>query len=205
VQELLTEFGKIDILVNNAGITRDGLLARMSDDDWNTVITDQSDQLFPLDQGDRLADVPGPGAHCQCRVGGGSGWQCRAGQLCGRQGGMVAFTKIDRREFARRNVTANVVAPGFIKTDMTATLGEDVPKGRSSGDSDAALSAKPRTSRRIWSLSSVPRRPVTSPVKFLPLTAAWRCEACDLTFSSLWPIKKPSNSALKRSSSTSSM
>ncbi|HRE04671.1 MAG TPA: 3-oxoacyl-[acyl-carrier-protein] reductase [Opitutaceae bacterium] len=128
-QELLTEFGKIDILVNNAGITRDGLLARMSDDDWNTVIQTNLTSCFHWTKA-----IGWP--MCRARYGrivnvaSVVGLVGNAGQAnyAAAKGGMVAFTKSIAKEFARRNVTANVVAPGFIKTDMTATLGEDVQK-----------------------------------------------------------------------------
>ncbi|MBL9205503.1 MAG: 3-oxoacyl-[acyl-carrier-protein] reductase [Opitutaceae bacterium] len=128
-QDLLTEFGKIDILVNNAGITRDGLLARMSEDDWNTVIQTNLTSCFHWTKA-----IGWP--MCRARYGrivnvaSVVGLVGNAGQAnyAAAKGGMVAFTKSIAKEFARRNVTANVVAPGFIKTDMTATLGEEVQK-----------------------------------------------------------------------------
>jgi len=128
-QELLTEFGKIDLLVNNAGITRDGLLARMSEDDWNAVIQTNLTSCFHWTKA-----IGWP--MCRARYGrivnvaSVVGLVGNAGQAnyAAAKGGMVAFTKSIAKEFARRNVTANVVAPGFIKTDMTATLSEDVQK-----------------------------------------------------------------------------
>ncbi|MDR2675443.1 MAG: 3-oxoacyl-[acyl-carrier-protein] reductase [Opitutaceae bacterium] len=126
---LLARHGRIDILVNNAGITRDGLLARMSDADWDAVIRTNLNSAFYWTKA-----VGWP--MCRARYGrivniaSVTGIVGNAGQAnyAAAKGGMIAFTKAVAREFARRAVTANVVAPGFIKTDMTAVLGEEVRK-----------------------------------------------------------------------------
>lgn len=128
-EALLKEFGRVDILVNNAGITRDGLLARMSDEDWNLVIQTNLTSCFHWTKA-----IGWP--MCRARYGrivniaSVVGLVGNAGQAnyAAAKGGMIAFTKSIAKEFARRAVTANVVAPGFIKTDMTATLSEDVQK-----------------------------------------------------------------------------
>jgi 3-oxoacyl-[acyl-carrier protein] reductase len=126
---LLARHGRIDILVNNAGITRDGLLARMSDADWNAVIQTNLNSAFYWTKA-----IGWP----MCRARHGRivniasvvGLIGNAGQAnyAAAKGGMIAFTKAVAREFAKRGVTANVVAPGFIKTDMTAVLGEELRK-----------------------------------------------------------------------------
>jgi 3-oxoacyl-[acyl-carrier protein] reductase len=128
--ELLKEFGKIDILVNNAGITRDGLLARMSDDDWNSVLQTNLTSCFhwtkhigwPMcrNRWGRIINISSV-----------TGIMGNAGQANygAAKAGMIGFTKSIAKEFAKRGVTANVVAPGFIKTDMTAELSEEVQKG----------------------------------------------------------------------------
>jgi 3-oxoacyl-[acyl-carrier protein] reductase len=129
-EELLKEFGKIDILVNNAGITRDGLLARMSDDDWNSVIQTNLTSCFHWTKA-----IGWP--MCRNRYGrivnisSVTGIMGNAGQANygAAKAGMIGFTKSIAKEFAKRGVTANVVAPGFIKTDMTAELSEEVQKG----------------------------------------------------------------------------
>ena len=129
-EELLKEFGKIDILVNNAGITRDGLLARMSDDDWNSVIQTNLTSCFHWTK-----HICWP--MCRARYGrivnisSVTGIMGNAGQANygAAKAGMIGFTKSIAKEFAKRGVTANVVAPGFIKTDMTAELSEEVQKG----------------------------------------------------------------------------
>jgi 3-oxoacyl-[acyl-carrier protein] reductase len=129
-EELLKEFGKIDILVNNAGITRDGLLARMSDDDWDSVIQTNLTSCFhwtkaigwPMcrNRWGRIVNISSV-----------TGIMGNAGQANygAAKAGMIGFTKSIAKEFAKRGVTANVVAPGFIKTDMTAELSEEVQKG----------------------------------------------------------------------------
>jgi 3-oxoacyl-[acyl-carrier protein] reductase len=128
--ELLKEFGKIDILVNNAGITRDGLLARMSDDDWNAVIQTNLTSCFhwtkaigwPMcrNRWGRIINISSV-----------TGIMGNAGQANygAAKAGMIGFTKSIAKEFAKRGVTSNVVAPGFIKTDMTAELSAEVQKG----------------------------------------------------------------------------
>ncbi len=120
---LLAEFGQIDILVNNAGITRDGLLFRMSEDDWNAVITTNLTSCFhwtkhigrsmTQKRWGRIVNITSV-----------VGLMGNAGQAnyCAAKAGLIGFTKAIAKEFAARNVTSNAVAPGFIKTDMTASL-----------------------------------------------------------------------------------
>lgn len=132
-EALLKEFGKIDILVNNAGITRDGLLARMSEEDWNAVLQTNLTSCFhwtkaigwPMcrNRWGRIVNISSV-----------SGVVGNAGQAnyAAAKAGMIGFTKSVAKEFARRNVTANVVAPGFIKTDMTSVLNEEVQKAATS-------------------------------------------------------------------------
>jgi 3-oxoacyl-[acyl-carrier protein] reductase len=128
-ETLLAEYGKIDILVNNAGITRDGLLARMSEADWNAVLQTNLTGAFYWTKA-----IGWP--MCRARYGrivniaSVVGLVGNAGQAnyAAAKGGMIAFTKSIAKEFAKRGVTANAVAPGFIKTDMTAVLGEEIQK-----------------------------------------------------------------------------
>jgi 3-oxoacyl-[acyl-carrier protein] reductase len=121
--DLLAEFGQIDILVNNAGITRDGLLFRMSEDDWDAVIstnltscyywTKSIGRSMTQKRWGRIVNITSV-----------VGIMGNAGQAnyCAAKAGMIGFTKAIAKEFAARNVTSNAVAPGFIKTDMTAAL-----------------------------------------------------------------------------------
>jgi len=118
--ELLKEFPLIDILVNNAGITRDGLLFRMSETDWNDVISTNLSSCFhwtkhlarPMTRArwGRIVNITSV-----------SGIMGNAGQAnySAAKAGMIGLTKALAREFAGRSITVNAVAPGFIKTDMT--------------------------------------------------------------------------------------
>jgi 3-oxoacyl-[acyl-carrier protein] reductase len=119
-EQLLAEHSPIDILVNNAGITRDGLLFRMSDDDWNSVIQTNLSSCFfwtknlarPMTRSrwGRIVNITSV-----------SGIMGNAGQAnySAAKAGMIGLTKTLAKEFASRNITVNAVAPGFIKTDMT--------------------------------------------------------------------------------------
>lgn len=121
--ELLAEFGQIDILVNNAGITKDGLLFRMSEDDWSAVLTTNLTGCYhwtkhigrsmTQKRWGRIVNITSV-----------VGIMGNAGQAnyCAAKAGLIGFTKAIAKEFAARNVTSNAVAPGFIKTDMTAGL-----------------------------------------------------------------------------------
>ncbi|MDR1788854.1 MAG: 3-oxoacyl-[acyl-carrier-protein] reductase [Opitutaceae bacterium] len=125
--ELLSQAGKIDILVNNAGITRDGLIGRMDDADWNDVIRTNLTSAFLWTR-----EIAWP--MCRNRWGrvinitSVTGLVGNAGQAnyAAAKAGMIGLTKATAKEFARRNVTVNAIAPGFIGTDMTAVLSDDV-------------------------------------------------------------------------------
>jgi 3-oxoacyl-[acyl-carrier protein] reductase len=129
-EALLARHPRIDILVNNAGITRDGLIARMSAADWDTVLQTNLTSCFHWTKA-----IGWP--MCRARYGrilnisSVVGLIGNAGQAnyAAAKGGMIAFTKAVAREFAKRNVTVNAIAPGFIKTDMTAALPEEIQKG----------------------------------------------------------------------------
>ncbi len=124
-EDLLNEFETIDILVNNAGITKDGLLFRMSDEDWSSVINTNLSSCFYWTKGlarpmtrkrwGRIVNITSV-----------SGVAGNAGQTnyAASKAGMIGFTKSIAREFASRSVTCNAVAPGFIATDMTASFVE---------------------------------------------------------------------------------
>jgi 3-oxoacyl-[acyl-carrier protein] reductase len=119
-EELLKEFPTIDILVNNAGITRDGLLFRMSDADWNDVLSTNLTSCFHFC---KLIGRPMTRARFGriVNIASVSGIMGNAGQAnySAAKAGMIGLTKTLAREFAGRSVTVNAVAPGFIKTDMT--------------------------------------------------------------------------------------
>ncbi len=127
VQKTLDKFGKIDILVNNAGITKDGLLVRMSESDWDAVIavnlkgafncTKAVSKIMMKQRDGRIVNM----ASIIGIVG-------NAGQAnyAASKGGLIALTKTIAKELASRNVRANALAPGFIQTEMTAKLSDNV-------------------------------------------------------------------------------
>jgi 3-oxoacyl-[acyl-carrier protein] reductase len=127
--EVLAEFGTVDILVNNAGITRDGLLFRMSEDDWNVVLSTNLSSCFHWTKHLGRAMTQKRWGRI-VNIASVAGLVGNAGQAnyAAAKAGLIGFSKSIAKEFARRNVTCNVVAPGFIKTDMTAVLGEEIAK-----------------------------------------------------------------------------
>jgi 3-oxoacyl-[acyl-carrier protein] reductase len=131
--------GSLDILVNNAGITRDGLLARMSDDDWQAVIEVNLTAAFRLTRG-ALRGMMRARWGRVISIGSVVGTAGNAGQAnyAAAKAGLIGMTKSLAEEVASRNITVNVVAPGFIATPMTeklndqqrATILASIPVGR---------------------------------------------------------------------------
>jgi 3-oxoacyl-[acyl-carrier protein] reductase len=148
VAAIVEERGKIDILVNNAGITRDNLLMRMKDSEWDEVIATNLTSAFTWCQSvapimarqrwGRLINITSV-----------IGLMGNAGQVnyAAAKAGLIGLTKSVAREFAKRQVTANAVAPGFIETDMTSDLGDSVK--------DSILSAIPL--RRMGQVRDISR------------------------------------------------
>ena len=133
-EKILKDFGRVDVLVNNAGVTRDQLLMRMSDEDWDTVLdtnlkgafnfTKALTRSFLKQRGGRIVNISSI-----------IGLTGNAGQTnyAASKAGLIGFTKSVARELASRGITANAVAPGFIVTDMTQSLGaeaQEALKGR---------------------------------------------------------------------------
>ncbi|MDR9826166.1 3-oxoacyl-ACP reductase FabG [Vibrio sp. FNV 38] len=133
------EFGVIDILVNNAGITRDNLLMRMKDSEWNDIIDTNLTPIFRMSKA-VLRGMMKKRAGRIINVGSVVGTMGNAGQAnyAAAKAGVIGFTKSMAREVASRGVTVNTVAPGFIETDMTKALNDEqraatlsnVPSGR---------------------------------------------------------------------------
>lgn len=125
-KQIVADFGKVEILVNNAGVTRDGLLLRMSDDDWDTVLNTNLKGAFNTVKAFQRSLLRQKHARI-INVASVIGLMGNAGQAnyAASKAGLIGFTKSLAREFAGREVTANAVAPGFISTDMTAALNDD--------------------------------------------------------------------------------
>ena len=124
-KRLVEEAGDLDILVNNAGLTRDGLLARMSDDDWQTVIDTNLASVFYTCRAvtrPMMKKRAGAIVNISSIVGVHGNW----GQTnyAASKAGIIGFTKSLAKELGSRNVRANVVAPGYVKTQLTDVLPE---------------------------------------------------------------------------------
>jgi len=125
VEKVLQRFGKIDILVNNAGITRDALLLRISDEDWQIVLDTNLRSAFVLTRAVARSMMKSRYGRI-INISSVSGIIGNAGQAnyAASKAALIALTKTTAREFASRGITANAIAPGFITTDMTSDLPE---------------------------------------------------------------------------------
>jgi 3-oxoacyl-[acyl-carrier protein] reductase len=146
-RRLVEEAGDIDVLVNNAGLTRDGLLARMSDDDWRTVIETNLSSVFYTCRAvtrPMMKKRAGAIVNVSSIVGVHGNW----GQTnyAASKAGIIGFTKSLARELGSRSIRANVVAPGYVTTQLTDVLPEEVmaamiqntPLGRAGQPTDVA-------------------------------------------------------------------
>jgi len=146
-KRLVEEAGDLDILVNNAGLTRDGLLARMPDDDWRTVIETNLSSVFYTCRAvcrPMMKKRAGAIVNISSVVGVHGNWgQTNYGAS---KAGIIGFTKSLARELGSRNVRANVVAPGYVRTQLTEVLPEEAtaamlqntPLGRLGDPADVA-------------------------------------------------------------------
>jgi 3-oxoacyl-[acyl-carrier protein] reductase len=126
-EKILADCGKVDILVNNAGVTRDGLLMRMSDADWDTVLntnlkgafffTKAFSRAFAKQRSGRIINISSVIGLI------GNAGQCN---YAASKAGLIGFTQSVAKELAGRGITVNAIAPGFIQTDMTSELKEDL-------------------------------------------------------------------------------
>jgi 3-oxoacyl-[acyl-carrier protein] reductase len=127
IKQITAAAGSLDVLVNNAGITRDGLMARMKESDWDLVIDTNlkgaflcakaASRVMMKNKWGRIVNITSV-----------IGFAGNAGQInyASAKAGLVGLTKSMAREFASRNITVNGVAPGYIVTDMTSSLSEDI-------------------------------------------------------------------------------
>ena len=174
VKDVAEAFGPVNILVNNAGITRDGLLMRMKDEDWEAVLNTNLAGAFyccrAVARG-MLKQRWGRIINISSVI----GLRGQAGQAnySAAKAGLLGFTKALAQELAPRNITVNAVAPGFIDTDMTADLTEEqraqayarIPMGRPGTCDEVAASSD----------SSPAKPPPTPPAPLSPSTAASPC------------------------------
>lgn len=125
VENIQKQFGTIAILVNNAGITRDNLLLRMREDEWNAVIATNLTAVYTVTKACLKGMLKSRWGRI-ITIGSVVGSSGNPGQTnyCAAKAGVIGFSKSLAHEVASRNITVNVVAPGFIKTDMTKTLSE---------------------------------------------------------------------------------
>ena len=147
IDQVVEKLGRIDILVNNAGITRDGLILRMKDEDWDLVLSINLKGAF-LCTKSALKYMSKQRTGTIINIASIVGAMGNAGQAnyVASKAGLIGLTKTIAREYANRNVTANAVAPGFIDTAMTKALSEQVrtdlakqiPLGRLGSSEDVA-------------------------------------------------------------------
>lgn len=128
--EIVKDFGSIDVLINNAGITKDNLLMRMTEGDWDAVININLKSAFNMTkavQRTMLKQRKGSIVNMSSVV----GVSGNAGQAnySASKAGMIGFTKSVAKELGSRNIRVNAIAPGFIITEMTGKLSEEVVKG----------------------------------------------------------------------------
>ena len=129
VNQVVADFGTIDILINNAGITRDGLLMRMSEQQWDEVINANLKSVFNLTKAVQkimLKSRKGSIVNMSSVV----GVKGNAGQsnYAASKAGIIGFSKSVALELGSRNIRCNVIAPGFIETEMTGVLNEETVK-----------------------------------------------------------------------------
>jgi 3-oxoacyl-[acyl-carrier protein] reductase len=126
-EKILAEAGKVDILVNNAGVTRDGLLMRMSDADWDTVLDTNLKGAFLVTKAFSRAMIRARAGRI-INISSVIGLIGNAGQCnyAASKAGLIGFTQSAARELASRGITVNAIAPGFIETDMTSGLKPEV-------------------------------------------------------------------------------
>ena len=147
VKDIIEKHGRIDILINNAGITRDNLLMRMSEDDWNEVVNVNLKAAFTAIKAASRSMIKQRSGRI-INISSVVGLIGNAGQVnyAASKAGLIGMTKSVAREFASRGITANCIAPGYVETQMTnkltdevkSSLKEQIPLGRIGNVEDIA-------------------------------------------------------------------
>ncbi|CAH0183549.1 MULTISPECIES: 3-oxoacyl-[acyl-carrier-protein] reductase [Peribacillus] len=129
IKEVVEQFGRVDILVNNAGITRDNLLMRMKEEEWDSVINTNLKGVFLCTKAVTRQMMKQRSGRIinMASIVGVSGNAGQANYVAAKAG-VIGLTKTTAKELASRGITVNAIAPGFISTDMTGELPEDVRK-----------------------------------------------------------------------------
>jgi 3-oxoacyl-[acyl-carrier protein] reductase len=129
IEKVIKQFNRLDILVNNAGITRDGLLLRMSEEDWDAVINVNLKSVFNYTKA-VLKPMMGARSGKIINIASVVGLMGNAGQAnySASKAGIIGFTKSVAKELSARNIQVNAVAPGYVETAMTAKLNEEQRK-----------------------------------------------------------------------------
>jgi len=147
IEKAVTAFGKVDVLVNNAGITRDGLLLRMKNDDWDAVLdTNLKGAFLCIRAAAKVMSKQRSGRIINISSVVGEMGNAGQANYCASKAGLLGLTKSVAKELARRNITVNAITPGFIVTDMTdsmtekarETMTEQIPLGRLGEANDVA-------------------------------------------------------------------
>jgi len=130
IEQTVSDHGRLDILINNAGITRDNLLLRMSDAEWDDVIQTNLRSVFVACRASIKTMMRGKWGRI-INIGSVSGVIGNPGQAnyAAAKAGLAGFTKCLAKEMGGKNITANVIAPGFIETDMTDGLPDQIKEG----------------------------------------------------------------------------
>lgn len=130
INEIVNDWGKLDVLVNNAGITKDNLILRMSEEQWDDVITTNLKSIFNYSKAAAKPMMRNRGGSI-INISSVVGISGNAGQsnYAASKAGIIGFTKSYAKELASRNIRANVIAPGYILTEMTGVLDEKILDG----------------------------------------------------------------------------
>lgn len=130
IAAVVADFGRFDVIVNNAGITRDGLLMRMSEENWDDVINTNLKSVFNITKA-ALKTLLGQRSGSIINMSSVVGIEGNAGQsnYAASKAGIIGFTKSIAQEIGSRNIRCNAICPGFIETEMTAQLNQEIMKG----------------------------------------------------------------------------